>query len=165
MGRKGVDGRPELFGALPGAACDGRVAEQPASFVGGGILGEVLDLLLERGDVPGGRGAGEPQRGRPAAGHSSQHAGLGATGSRAGGIDKLRKHRVGFGELAGLKQKTAGLQAKGCRRVGLAESGRAVGGERHLGPGPARVSFDAKSQGERLPDLRRLGRVGAQPAG
>ena len=149
--RAGIDGGPELFGALAAGARDGDLAEQPPGLVGGLIAREVANLLLECGDVCCGLEApGRPRASARPRGSCPQHTGLGPKGLGTRLIGKLREDGVGVGELAGLEQEAAGLQSVGRGRGRLPQCECTVGGQHHLRACFCGIANGTKSGGERF---------------
>ena len=79
------------LGPVAVAGGDGELAEQPAGFVGGRVVGKVADLLLECRRVGRGRGTGQAQGQGAAARQAAEHAGLGADGAGGRVVGDLRQ--------------------------------------------------------------------------
>ena len=145
-------------GAIAGG--DGELAQQPACFIGRRVGGKIAELLLERRGVRRGGGAGQAQCQGAAPRQAAEHAGLGA--QRAGGrvVGGPRQDLVGLEILAGLEQEAAAAQPIGGRRGRLPQRGRPIRGPHHLGTGLGGLAGGPISVRQRLPDVRRLVRVG-----
>ena len=88
------------------------------------------------------------------------HAAAPAAGSSATRDKTASASRI----LAGLEQEAAAAQPIGGRLSGLPQRGRPIGGPHHLGTGLGGLARGRISVSQRIPDFRRLLRIGHEPA-
>ena len=82
----------------------------------------------------------------------------------AGSAAARDKTLIGLEIVAGLKQEAAAAQPICGRHGGLPQRGRPIRGPHHLGPGLRGLTRGPISIRQRLPDVRRLFRVGHKRA-